>query len=105
MTMIGALVDAQCREAGWPLPEREYPVCSSRKFRWDFAFPSQRLALEIDGGVWVKGGHSTGTGILRDMEKLNTGTVNGWRLLRLTPQQVKAGELTGWLKQMPLRDS
>lgn len=104
MSLIGALVDVQAREAGWPRPEREYKVDSGRRYRWDFCWPAQRVSLDVEGGLFAKGrarmAHAMPTAILRDMNKANIGTLNGWRMLRLTPEQVRAGELTMWLRKM-----
>ena len=121
VSSLDLLVEAQAQEAGWPKPEREVRVCKDRRFRFDYAWPELSLdeamnlpegafistiasgvALEIDGGVWMRGksGHSSGKGILRDMEKQNVAVANGWRVLRLTPSQVCAGELTMWLRRL-----
>ena len=108
MSALDLLVEAQAQEAGWPKPEREVRVCGGRRFRFDYAWRTGAnldmvgVALEVDGGVWMRGksGHSSGKGILRDMEKQNLAVVNGWRVLRLTPSQVCDGELTAWLKRL-----
>lgn len=72
--------------------EREYQAVPSRRFRWDFAFPADDLLVEVQGGIWVKGGHSTGRGITRDCEKLNCATLSGWRTLAVTGEMIKSGE-------------
>lgn len=105
MSALDLLVEAQAKEAGWPKPEREVRVCKERRFRFDYAWGASSLgpqiALEIEGGVWMKkSGHNTGKGILRDMDKQNVAVANGWRVLRLTPSQVCAGELTAWLRKL-----
>ena len=61
-----------------------------RRWRFDFAIPSSRIAIEIDGGVWIKGRHSGGQGQIDDMEKFNTAAIYGWRTLKFTPQQTHA---------------
>jgi very-short-patch-repair endonuclease len=66
-----------------------------RKWRFDLAVPSARIAIEIDGGVWTGGRHSRGAGQVADMEKANAAQLLGWRLFRFTPQQVKSG---AWLQ-------
>ena len=72
------------------IPEhRFHPL---RKWRFDWAWPDQMLALEIEGGVWVGGRHTSGAGFVKDMEKYNAATLLGWRILRVTPSQMKNGE-------------
>jgi hypothetical protein len=69
-----------------------------RKFRLDFAVPSQRIAFEINGGLFIKGktgsggAHSLPTSILRDMEKRNLATLLKWQIFEFTPQQVERGQ-------------
>jgi hypothetical protein len=72
---------------GLPLPEREYRFCPPRKWRMDYAYPAQRVGIEVDGGIWLPGGghHTRGQGWLDDAEKLNTAASMGWRMLRTTP--------------------
>jgi len=54
----------------------------------DWAWPEQRVALEIDGGVWVRGAHGRGTGIVRDQEKGREAAALGWRILRCQPKEL-----------------
>jgi len=80
VTMIlSQLVGAEC----WA----ELPFHSSRKWRFDYAFPAYKVAIEVDGGVYTGGRHSGGKGQVNDMEKLNAAAVLGWRVLRYTPDQ------------------
>jgi len=46
------------------------------------------VIVEKDGGTWTKGGHSSGRGILRDMEKANLANELGYCYLRFTPAQL-----------------
>ena len=56
------------------------------------AWPDRMLAVEVEGGIWLKGGHHTsGKGFMSDLEKYNTATMLGWRLLRVTPSMVDDG--------------
>jgi len=73
---------------------REYQFCRDRKWRFDYAVRDS-LAIEIEGGAWSKGRHTRGKGFIADMEKYNTATMMGWRVLRFTPEQI----LTGKAKQ------
>lgn len=60
---------------------RFHPV---RKWRFDYAFPERRVAVEVDGGVWTGGRHINPAGYINDMEKLNTAASMGWLVLRIT---------------------
>mgnify|MGYP001589451103 CR=1 FL=1 len=71
-----------------PLPSPEWRFHPSRKWRFDFAWIDERLALEVDGGVWSGGKHGRGSGIVKDHEKQNAAAVLGWRILRITPRQL-----------------
>jgi very-short-patch-repair endonuclease len=65
-----------------PLPDwdlcREYRFHPVRRWRFDFAFPSVRLAVEVDG----RGRHQTAKGVSADCEKMNEALRMGWRVLR-----------------------
>ncbi|WP_298337643.1 hypothetical protein [Ferrimicrobium sp.] len=75
--------------AGW---QRELRFAPPRRWRFDFAWPQQRIALEIEGGgTWVSGRHNRGAGYVNDLEKYNAATLLGWRLLRVTPEMVSDG--------------
>ena len=74
-----------------PPEEREYGAIASRKYRWDFAYPSARLLIEIQGAVFKKGAHSSGVGVTRDITKANIATLNGWRVLAFTGTMVNHG--------------
>jgi hypothetical protein len=51
------------------------------------------LAVEIEGGAWVGGRHTRAKGFLADIQKYNTATLMGWRIIRVTPQMVEKGEV------------
>ena len=63
---------------------REYRFYPLRKWRVDFYLPEYKLAIEIEGGLYMKGGHTSIKGIIRDCEKYNTLTLEGIKLLRFT---------------------
>lgn len=75
------------KNEGIPLPIAEYRFEPSRKWRVDFYFEANgvRLALEVEGGVWLSGRHNRPEGFLRDMEKYNALTAAGIFLYRVTP--------------------
>ena len=72
-------------------PEREYRFSPLRKWRFDFAWPTQQIAVEIEGGTWANGRHNRGQGYSDDLEKYNHAVKEGWRILRYTTEMVQAG--------------
>lgn len=81
----------QIKQAGLPEPEREVKLSSEYAYRWDFVWAKYRLAVEINGGIWNVGGHSTGRGILRDMTKLRIATLAGYRSFQFHGDAVEDG--------------
>jgi hypothetical protein len=51
----------------------------------------RRILVEVEGGIWQKGGHSSGTGITRDIEKANLCTIHRLWLLRFTKEMIESG--------------
>lgn len=80
-----------CRAAGLPEPVPEYTFAKPRRWRFDYAWPLHRLALEIDGGVWTQGRHTRGAGKIADMEKLSEAAILGWRVLYAVPDDLRNG--------------
>jgi very-short-patch-repair endonuclease len=60
----------------------EYRFAPPRKWRFDIAIPNEKIAIELEGGVFTQGRHTRGVGYLNDMEKYNAATALGWRVLR-----------------------
>ena len=78
---------------------RQWSFHPGRRWRFDFAYPTQMLAIEVDGGTWINGGHSRGSGIEKDCEKLAAAVILGWRVMRATTNQVKDGTAAFWIEQ------
>lgn len=91
---------------GFPTPETEYRFHQTRRWRFDFAWVSWQVAVEVNGGIWIKGrsgrggAHSLPSNIIRDMEKNNEATRLGWRVFEFTPRQLKTGEAQAFMKQV-----
>jgi very-short-patch-repair endonuclease len=94
------LLAAQIKAAGLPDPIREYRFAPPRRWRADFAWPDQLLIVEVEGGTWTGGRHSTGSGTEADCEKYNTALCQGWRVLRVTTGQVKSGQALEWVQRL-----
>lgn len=67
-------------------PVREFRFHPTRKWRFDYAIPVLKIAIECDGGVWTGGRHVSPQGYLKDMEKFNAAAELGWVVLKFTPQ-------------------
>lgn len=63
---------------------KEFKFHPTRKWRFDYAFPASKVAVEVDGGVWTGGRHINPAGYINDMEKLNNAAAMGWLVLRIT---------------------
>lgn len=70
----------------------ELPFHPKRRFRFDYAFPKVKVAIEIDGGIWTGGRHSGGAGQKKDFEKLNAAAELGWAVLHYVPSERLKGE-------------
>lgn len=89
------------KQGGIPTPVAEYQGIPGRKFRFDFAWPEQRVAFEAEGGAWDKGpsGHTSGVHFRKDCEKYSLAAANGWLVIRATTDQIHSGEFIPWLRQ------
>lgn len=77
----------------WP----EFYFSTERAYRLDKVIPvdaagnSVKIGIEIQGGIWLRGksGHSSGTGIKRDMDKSNLAISLGWTIIKVEPWQIQ----------------
>lgn len=91
---------------GLPAPIHEYQFMPPRLWRFDFAWPLHRVAVEVDGGQWIHGRHNRGGGFERDAEKFLAALLDGWRVLRVTPRLIKTGaavQALAWLLRQESR--
>ena len=68
----------------------ELPFHPVRKWRFDYAFPEEMVAVEIDGGLFMRdhaGRHSGGINQKRDFEKTNAAAEMGWLVFHYLPEQ------------------
>lgn len=84
------LILGLCRSHGLPLPDPEYRFAPPRRWRFDFAWIAQKVALEVQGGLFIQGRHSRGGALLKEHEKLNTAAALGWRVIYATPKTIAA---------------
>jgi very-short-patch-repair endonuclease len=91
MSALEELLEQHIRLTGLPSPTREYRFHPRRRWRFDFAWPRYKVAVEVDGGIYSRGRHVRGSGFERDAEKRNAAVLAGWRVLHFTPRLVKSG--------------
>jgi hypothetical protein len=74
-------------------PEREFLFHPDRKWRFDFCWPREKVAVEIDGGTaFGKSAHSKGAGYENDCRKANEAAIREWLVYRFTTEMVFSGE-------------
>jgi hypothetical protein len=89
-----------CTAAGLPSPQPEHRFAlPARQWRFDWAFPEQRVALEVEGGVWTEGRHTRGSGFVADMDKYNEAACRGWRIVRVVPGELYEGRTLDLLRR------
>lgn len=72
----------------------EYKFHPTRRWRFDFCEVKKKIAVEIEGGVYVNGAHSRGKHFESDAEKYNEATLMGYRVFRFTAGMMERGDLT-----------
>lgn len=89
----------QLRFRGVPVTP-EFKIFESRRFKADWRVTDTRILIEFEGGLFASGkqGHSSVTGILRDMEKYNLCALGGWIVIRVCPKHVASGEALRWIE-------
>lgn len=76
----------------------EFRFHPDRKWRFDYAIPVKKIAIEIEGGIWTNGRHTRGKGYQGDLDKYNTASANGWRVLRFSTQDVLSGRFVEFVR-------
>lgn len=77
-----------------PELEREFRFHPTRKWKADFAHLPSRTLIEIEGGIWIRGRHTSPRGFAADAEKYLEATLGGWRVVRLVDCQLVAATLS-----------
>lgn len=90
---------------------REWRFHPLRLWRFDFALGSyparpqlgdawkpSKVAIEIEGGIYVRGRHTRGTGFQKDLDKYNAATALGWKVYRFSSNDVLQGRAKDFLK-------
>lgn len=81
----------QIRATKLPSPETEYRFDPSRRWRFDFAWPDRKVAVEVEGGTWTGGRHVRPAAFENDCVKYAEAAIAGWRVLRVTGDMLDDG--------------
>ena len=93
------IVKAYFAEHKLPPVVFEYRFHSERKWRFDIAFPTVKVAIEVQGGIWIGGAHARGKYITRDYEKINEALLLGWIILQVQPRDLLTEETVSMVKR------
>ena len=89
------LLDNHLAAIGLPeaLPEYRFYQHQGRRWRFDRAYPEHRVGIEVEGLVWTGGGgrHQRPRGYTEDCHKYNAAALEGWVVLRFTPEMIRSG--------------
>lgn len=72
--------------------EYRFAADAGRRWRSDIAFPSVKVAIEIDGGLWTYGRHNRAASMLGDMEKGNAYAERGWVVFHCPWEWIDGGK-------------
>ncbi len=69
-------------EAGYSDFETQYRFIPSRRFRTDFAFPKEKIAVEVMGmDIWGCAGHNNVFTIANDYKRHMIALQHGWKMV------------------------
>lgn len=101
-----------------PVPEREYRFAAEacggtgrgvkarlkaaglKDWRFDFAYPEQQLAIEVEGGGWTGGRHTRGAGFAEDLRKYDAAMRLGWVVYRVDGALIRTGQAVKTIKRL-----
>lgn len=86
-----------------PAPAREYQFDQVRRWRFDFCWPEQRIAIEVEGGIHFGGRHTPGAGFEQDARKYLAATLAGWCVVRVTGKMVRDGSAIAAARELLAR--
>lgn len=114
--------------SGIKKPDVEHIFHPTRKWRFDFAWIEEKVALEVHGGVfkrtsskqsketkWLSerfgiqvqgtkkeyqgGRHNQGKGFIQDREKMNEAQLLGWIVIEVTNEHIKNRKAIEWVQK------
>ena len=83
--------------------KKEYKFAEGRRFRFDYY--SFGIAIELEGGVFIRGRHLRPGGFLRDMEKYNLAASMGILVFRVPSHDISTKWLSPIIKTINERNT
>lgn len=74
---------------GIPKSVRELQFNPLRRWRFDFAWPKSKVAVELAGGLFVFGGHTRPMARIAEMDKKNSATLLHWKVLEFSNKHLE----------------
>jgi hypothetical protein len=71
-----------------PEPKEEHQFSKWRNWRFDRAWVAEKVAVELEGGLYTRGRHQRPKGFSDDCDKYNMASLEGWIVLRYTVVQM-----------------
>lgn len=79
---------------------REFKFHPLRRWRFDFAIPDLRIAIEYEGIFSAKSRHTSVKGFSNDCEKYNEAAALGWKVYRFSNMHLKNGYAYDFIKNI-----
>ena len=80
----------------------EYRFHPVRRWRADYCINpvTDKIIVEVEGGAWTRGRHTRGAGFIADMDKYNEATRLGYRVIRVTPDDLLSAKTLDLIKDL-----
>lgn len=73
-----------------------------KDWRFDYAYPEKKIAIEYEGGVYIQGGHTRGGKYTDDCQKYNKAQFLGWKVFRITIKHLEDPQSLGFFDDLRL---
>ena len=74
-----------------------------KDWRFDFAWPGIRFAVEVEGGIFTMGRHTRGAGFEEDRIKYGEAMKLGWTVYSCTSGMIKSGSAIDTIEKLIAR--
>ncbi len=71
-----------------------------KDWRFDFAWPARKLAVEVEGGAHVGGRHTRGVGFEEDCLKYHRAMELGWTVYRCEGKLIRRGDAADLISRL-----